>query len=174
MNDIIILAMMLGGPKHGYQLKHEAGVIFGQETLHNNLVYPLLRKFLDEGWVSKKEVAGKRGQTRLQYTLTAAGRHILLERLGRFNQADAASEQAFRTRVALFDLLAADVREDILARREAYLKSRVQRLGGISAQMKLEQFAGEVVHQLRQQIELEVKWIEHLRRLARTKRRKSA
>jgi DNA-binding PadR family transcriptional regulator len=34
--------MLLDGPKHGYQLKREAGFILGQGTTHNNLIYPLL------------------------------------------------------------------------------------------------------------------------------------
>jgi len=174
MNDIIMLAMMLDGPKHGYQLKYEAGVIFGQEALHNNLVYPLLRRLLEEGWVSQREVAGQRGQTRLQYSLTGAGRRALLDRLSQFGEAEASSETAFRTRVALFDLVAADVRESILTRRETYLRSRKQRLGGIATQMKLGKFGFEVVNHLRQQMELELQWIQHLRRLARAKRAKSA
>src|SRR5271165_7579085 len=89
MNDIVILSMMLEGPRHGYQLKHEAGLVFGPEALHNNLIYPMLSRFLKEGWVSKKEVPGKRGQTRLQYTLTASGRRNLLNRLSEFEDADA-------------------------------------------------------------------------------------
>jgi DNA-binding PadR family transcriptional regulator len=137
-------------------------------------VYPLLRRFLDDGWVSQKEVAGQRGQTRLQYTLTAAGRRILRDRLSQFSEADAASEPAFRTRVALFGLLTPEVRENILTRRETYLLSREQRLGGVSTQMKLEEFPGEVVNHLRQQIEMERKWIEHLRHRAKAKRKKSA
>jgi hypothetical protein len=48
MNDLILLSMLLPGPKHGYKLKHEAGMVFGQEVLHNNLVHPLLRSFLNE------------------------------------------------------------------------------------------------------------------------------
>ena len=105
MTDLIILSMLLPGPKHGYQLKHEAGMVFGQEALHNNLIYPLLRRFLKDGWVSKKEVPGERGQTRQQYSLTAHGRRVLLERLSQFNEADAASDKEFRSRVGLFELL---------------------------------------------------------------------
>ena len=64
MNDLIILATLLAGPKHGYQLKREAGFIFGNAALHNNLIYPLLRRFAMEGLVTKKAVAGQRGQLR--------------------------------------------------------------------------------------------------------------
>jgi len=59
------------------------------QALHNNLVYPSLRRFLEEGWVSEKAVPGDRGQTRQQYVLTAEGRGHLFERLSEFSEADA-------------------------------------------------------------------------------------
>jgi hypothetical protein len=40
MNDLIILATLPQGPKHGYQLKRQAGFIFGDTALHNNFIYP--------------------------------------------------------------------------------------------------------------------------------------
>src|SRR5579863_9383008 len=113
MNDLLILSMMLDGPKYGYQLKREAGLIMGQ-ALHNNLVYPLLGRFLEEKWVSKKAVPGERGQTRQQYALTAEGRRRLFERLNAFDEADASSENAFHLRVGVFAGLKPASRESIL------------------------------------------------------------
>src|SRR5215475_4393958 len=98
MNDLLLLAMMLDGPKYGYQLKRDAGWITGQETLHSNLVYPLLRKFLDQKLATKKAAPGERGQTRQQYSLTAAGKQYLFARLNTFSEMDAASEDEFHLR----------------------------------------------------------------------------
>ena len=89
MTDLIILATLLSGPKHGYQLKHEAGMILGQQVLHNNLVYPLLRRFMDDGWVSRRTVPGERGQTRHRYAITPLGRRELVARLSTFSETDA-------------------------------------------------------------------------------------
>jgi DNA-binding PadR family transcriptional regulator len=160
--------MMLDEPKHGYQLKREAGWILGQQALHNNLVYPMLKRFLDEGWVSKKAVAGERGQTRQQYALTAEGRRTLLERLNAFSESDAASEQAFHLRVGLFSVLKDDARKLILARRESYLQGRDRKLETLQGQMELGKFGGEVVRHMRKQIELEQDWVRHLRRCGKT------
>ena len=63
--------------------------------MHNNLVHPLLRRFTAEGWVSKKAVPGERGQTRLQYAITALGRRELVTRLSEFGEADASSVRRF-------------------------------------------------------------------------------
>jgi DNA-binding PadR family transcriptional regulator len=126
MNDLLLLSMMLDSPKYGYQLKREAGLIMGQ-ALHNNLVYPSLRRFLEEGWVSKKAVPGERGQTRQQYVLSAEGRRHLFERLNEFSE-DAPQEAAFHLRIGLFPALKRETRENILARREAWLQARDKNL----------------------------------------------
>jgi DNA-binding PadR family transcriptional regulator len=167
MNDLLLLAMMLDGPKYGYQLKREAGWIMGQDDLHNNIVYPLMRRFLEEGWVSKKEVPGERGQTRQQYALTAEGRRSLFERLNNFSDADAASEDAFHLRVGLFPGLQPEAREAILNGREAYLQSRDQKLATLQSKMDLGKFGEEVVRYMRLQIELELEWIRRLRRITK-------
>lgn len=166
MNDLLMLSMMLDRPKYGYQLKREAGLIMGQ-ALHNNLVYPSLRRFLEEGWVSKKAVPGERGQTRQQYVLSAEGRRHLFERLSEFSEADASSEGAFRLRVGLFPALKLETRENILKRREEWLHRRDKGLATLQTNLELGKFGGEIVRHMRKQIEMELEWIRHLRRIAR-------
>jgi DNA-binding PadR family transcriptional regulator len=168
MNDLLLLCMMLDGPKHGYQLKREAGWILGQDALHNNLVYPLLRRFLEAKWVSKKAVPGDRGQTRQQYALSAEGRRYLFERLNAFADTDASSEDAFHLRVGVFPALKPDVRGAVLSLREGYLQRRDQKLGALEDQMDLGRFGGEIVRHMRKQIEIERDWIRHLRRIEKT------
>jgi DNA-binding PadR family transcriptional regulator len=165
MNDLIILATLLDGPKHGYLLKREAGFIFGQGALHNNLIYPMLRRFTAEGWVSKKREPGERGQTRLQYAITSLGRRELVERLSEFSASDAASFGGFIARVGMFDVLEAPVRERILKQREAYLQVREEKLASLRENMDLGVYGGEVVRYLIEQIHSELAWIRRLHRL---------
>ena|ERR1700722_13107159 len=168
MNDLLLLSMMLGGPKYGYQIKREAGWITGQGDMHNNLVYPLLKRFLGEGWVSKKAVPGERGQTRQQYVITAEGRRYLFERLSEFGEADAVSEAAFHLRVGLFPALKPGVRESILAAREKGLHGRDEALAVLQTNLDLGKFGGEIVRHMRKQIAVELEWARHLRRIAKT------
>src|SRR5215471_5827672 len=128
MTDLIMLAMLLPGPKHGYQIKHEAGLILGQAPLHNNLVYPLLQQFMAKKWVRQKKVPGERGQTRNQYSLTAVGRKELRNRLSSFSDQDARSADAFRLRVGLFWFLDPEVRFRILDVRGKFLRGRIATL----------------------------------------------
>lgn len=160
--------MMLDGPKHGYQLKREAGWMMGQEALHNNIVYPQLRRFLEEGWVSKKAVPGNRGQTRQQYALTAEGRRVFFERITAFSEDHASSEEAFFLRVGVFASLKPVTRKAILTAREAYLLRRDQKLETLRGKMDLGKFGGEIIRYMRKQIAMEQQWIRHLRRIAKT------
>src|SRR5579862_6074049 len=117
MNDLLLLSTLLDGPKHGYALKKLAGLITGQPNLHNNLVYPLLKRFVEERWVSKRTADGQRGQTREIYALTAQGKRRLIERLSQFTEKEARDSDQFHLRVGLFSVLSFDVQKSILAER---------------------------------------------------------
>src|SRR6266567_7787103 len=111
MNDIIILSLLLGVPKHGYRLKQEAAMFAEEQHLHNNTIYPLLKRFLKSGWITQQQADGERGQTRLLYALTPAGRQALVDKLSAFSQVDAINPHAFRLRVGLFGELDTPTRE---------------------------------------------------------------
>ena len=165
MYDLIILAMLLAGPKHGYQLKRQAGYIFGQGDIHNNLIYPLLRRFTADGWATKKAVAGERGQTRQQYAITPLGKKTLLQRLSEYGEADARSFEGFIVRVGMFELLDPEVRKQILAQRESYLRQQEQKLGSLMEKVEVGKFGGEVVRHLQKNIRSELNWIRALARI---------
>ena len=165
MNDLILMAMLADGPKHGYQLKQRAGFILGQGDMHNNLVYPLLRRFTTAGWVTKKTVPGERGQTRQAYTLTTTGRKELVSRLSSFSETDASNARAFIARVGMFGLLTPEIRSRILDQREAFLRRREQRLNGMSKNLELGVFGTEVVRHVLALTRSDLTWIRRLRRL---------
>ncbi len=165
MNDLIILGLLFDGSKHGYQLKREAGFMLGHGDMHNNLVYPLLRRFTTLGWVTRNPVPGERGQTRQQYELTAKGRRELIRRLTEFGGDEAGSEAAFSTRVGMFELLEKDARTQILAKREAYLREREKRLTTLKSNMEVGTYGAEAIGFLRERIRLEIAWIKRLERM---------
>ena len=164
MTDLIMLATLLSGPKHGYQLKHEAGMILGQGVLHNNLVYPLLRRFMNDKWVNRRTVPGERGQTRHRYAITGLGRKELLVRLGAFTDQDARSSDAFRLRVGMFQFLDPAVRKAILDAREKQLTIRIEKLATVQANFPLDYYAKSVISQFRKETQSELEWIEQLRK----------
>jgi DNA-binding PadR family transcriptional regulator len=173
MNDLLLLALLLEGPQHGYALKKQAGLMLGQTDMHNNLVYPLLRRFVREGLVTQKKAAGERGQTRQVYSLTTLGRQTLIARINDFNETAASSREQFRLRVGLFPVIDSTARAAILDKREAYLRNRAARFGPLEGGMDIGKYGREVVRFIRQQIDAELAWIAQLRRLDRAERRKA-
>jgi DNA-binding PadR family transcriptional regulator len=164
MNDLLLLAALLPGPRHGYALKQQVGLLTGKGTLHNNLVYPLLRRFVENGWVKRRQAEGERGQTREVYALTAKGKRELLGRLGTYGEEEAASEAGFRLRVGLFGFLNAGTRGRILAVRDKFLAAREERLSRITSAMETGRWGSEVVQFFREQVRAEREWIARLAR----------
>lgn len=173
MNDLLLLALLLRGPQHGYVLKKQAGLMIGQTDMHNNLVYPLLRRFVREGWVTQKKVAGERGQTRQVYGLTALGRQTLISRLCNFGENVVSSADQFRLRVGMFPLLDQPSRASILEKREAYLRQRAERFDPLQSEMEIGNYGRQVVRFIRGQIDAELAWIAQLRRMDRAEKRKA-
>jgi DNA-binding PadR family transcriptional regulator len=167
MNDLIILAALLPRPTHGYALKKQVGLLTGQRDLHNNLVYPLLHRFVVNAWVRKRKSAGQRGQTREIYSLTAKGKQELLRRLREYPAAETSSDNGFRLRVGLFDFLDAQTHQRILAGRDQFLASRQQRLAQISALVETGSWGHEVVRFFGDQVRAERAWIAGLGRKAK-------
>ena len=131
MNDLILLAALLDGPKHGWVLKKLGGLATGHGDMHNNLVYPLMKKFVAQGWVRRRAEAGHRGQTRAVYSLTLLGNKELFRRLNQFGEKEAASANEFRLRVGLFGALTPEARKRILAERARWLVGREERFVGL-------------------------------------------
>ena len=167
MTDLIILATLFGGPQHGYALKKQAGMLLNKSAVHNNLVYPLLRRFVQNGWVLRKSAQGLRGQTREVYSLTAKGKAELLRRLAAFGPKEAASENEFRLRVGLFSFLDAETRLRILAERDQRLAVRDAQCAQLQQNIDLGDWGGEVVRFLRSQTRTERQWVRSLEAKAR-------
>jgi DNA-binding PadR family transcriptional regulator len=167
MNDLLLLAALLPGPRHGYALKQQVGLLTGKAAMHNNLVYPLLRQFVKNEWVRQRQAEGERGQTREVYALTAKGKKELLGRLATYGEEEAASENGFRLRVGLFDFLSAETRQRILAGRDQFLAAREARLARITVAMDAGPWGSEVVKFFREQVRVEREWIAGLARKAK-------
>lgn len=166
MNDLLLLALLLEGPQHGYALKKKVGLITGHGEMHNNLVYPLLKRFVGQGWVSRRTVEGERGQRKELYALTAKGRQELVRSLGEFDEKAAGSADAFRLRVGLFSLLDRETRESILNQRTDWLERRAENVKRLVEATGAPGWSAEVLGFLKAEVEAETKWVERLRRKA--------
>ena len=177
MNDLIMLAALVEGPQHGYALKKLAGFMAGHQDMHNNLVYPLLRRFVENSWVTKRTTGGDRGQKRDLYTLTSKGKLALLQRLSRFTEKEASSENEFRVRVGRFSMLERQARENILAERDRWLarrQERLEKLQATMAAMNADAWGHSVMRFYLSQVRAERKWIAEMARKASKSRKRAS
>ncbi len=169
MTDLLVLLPLWDGPKHGYRLKKEAGLIRGTAEVHNNIVYPLLRRFTSQGFVRKKVVRGERGQNRQLYSLTPLGRETIIQRLREYREQESRSPEGFLLRVGMFGVLKIAERARILDERERVLLARAASLSRIKSEMKVDAYGGEVIRYLLERIRFESDWIKRLRRTNKRK-----
>lgn len=126
--DILILASLWSGPRHGYEIRHSAGAMLGGSCLlNNNQLYPLLRRFAAEGIVTSTKLAQVGRPERHVYTLTRQGKNLLKSRIAEFPEAMARDDREFLIRVHHFHLIDARARCRILESRLAALHERLER-----------------------------------------------
>ena len=133
-----------------------------EQQLHNNTIYPLLKRFLKSGWITQKQADGDRGQTRLLYALTPSGKRALTDKLCDFSDSDIANPHAFRLRVGLFGLLDKPTRQRILELRDGHLASRLARLRQITEAHIIEGWPASAMTHVTKELQLERKWIAQL------------
>lgn len=122
-SEILILAMLRSGPRHGYDIKKDVErALGGTVSLNNKTLYLALKRFEEIGAVTRQVISQEGKPNRHLYQLTERGIELLQAYLQDFPPSQAASEAEFFTRVAFFDLLEAEEREAILTRRLAYLE----------------------------------------------------
>lgn len=122
-SEILILAMLRQGPRHGYEIKKDIDrALGGMVGLNNKTLYLVLKRFEEMGAVTRQVIPQEGKPNRHLYQLTERGIELLQASLRDFSTSQAASEAEFFTRVAFFDLLEAEEREAILNKRLAYLE----------------------------------------------------
>jgi DNA-binding PadR family transcriptional regulator len=114
--EILILRRLRSGPAHGYELRKRVEQTTGV-VLHNNSLYPALRRFEEAGAVTKTAQPQDGRPPRLVYTLTEVGHDLLHDLLADFPPDQAADETEFLARLGQFSLLDSAERTTVLAAR---------------------------------------------------------
>jgi DNA-binding PadR family transcriptional regulator len=114
--EILILRRLRSGPAHGYELRKRVEQTTGV-VLHNNSLYPALKRFEEAGAVTKTAQPQDGRPPRLVYTLTEVGHDLLHDLLADFPPDQAADETEFLARLGQFSLLNSAERTMVLAAR---------------------------------------------------------
>jgi DNA-binding PadR family transcriptional regulator len=122
-SEILILAMLRQGPRHGYEIKKDIDrALGGMVVLNNKTLYLALKHFEEIGAVTRQVIPQEGKPNRHLYELTECGIELLQASLRDFPASQVSSDAEFFTRVAFFDYLEVPEREAILTKRQAYLE----------------------------------------------------
>src|SRR5438270_4661115 len=122
-SEILILAMLRQGPRHGYEIKKDIDrALGGMVALNNKTLYLALKRFEEMGAVTRQVIPQEGRLNRHLYQLTEHGLELLQAYLRDFPAEHAGNDAEFFTRVAFFEYLEPQEREMILKKRLAYLE----------------------------------------------------
>jgi DNA-binding PadR family transcriptional regulator len=128
-SEILILAMLRTGPRHGYEIKKDIDrALGGMVSLNNKTLYLALKRFEEMGAVTRQVVLQEGKPNRHLYQMTERGIELLQVYLRDFGPEQAGVDAEFFTRVSFFDFLEVPERREILKRRLTYLQRGLEYL----------------------------------------------
>jgi DNA-binding PadR family transcriptional regulator len=128
-SEIVILAMLKPGPRHGYEIKKDVDrALGGIVALNNKTLYLALKHFEEMGAVTRQVIVQEGKPNRHLYELTERGIEVLQAYLRDFGPEQARIDAEFFTRVAFFDFLEVPERRKILRSRLASLQRGLEYL----------------------------------------------
>ena len=165
--EILILRRLRSGPAHGYELRKRVEQTTGI-VLHNNSLYPALKRFEEAGAVTKAAQPQDSRPPRLVYTLTEVGRDLLHDMLADFPPEQAADETEFLARLGQFSLLDSAERAVVLAARTRAVRDQLAHLATMRdlAAAHAERWGELATAELIRRHEHELAWLAELGELA--------
>jgi DNA-binding PadR family transcriptional regulator len=163
--EILILRHLTKRPAHGYELRKRVEAVTGV-TLHNNSLYPALRRFEEAGAVAKTIEPQEGRPPRLVYELTDVGNALLHDMLADLPPDQAADDTEFMSRLGQFGFLSPDERLAVLDARDAALAERLERMPRLHDRSGGEFWSGMVTSELIARARREREWLAELRPIA--------
>jgi DNA-binding PadR family transcriptional regulator len=163
--EILILRHLAAEPAHGYELKRKVSATTAI-SLHNNTLYPALRRFEEAGAVRKTAELQEGRPPKHVYELTDVGRELLHDMVSELPRELAGNDEEFLTRVGLFDELTPAERRGILAARDDALSDQLRHMEEQAARAEASASArtwgGRVAAELIDRVRRERAWIAEL------------
>jgi DNA-binding PadR family transcriptional regulator len=166
--EILILRRLRSGPAHGYELRKRVEQTTGV-VLHNNSLYPALRRFEEAGAVTKAAEPQDGRPARLVYTLTEVGQELLHDMVAELPAEQAADPGEFVARLGQFSLINPAERVSVLASRTQAVALQLAHYRTMRdlAEASGERWGALVTAELIRRHEQELAWLAELGELAR-------
>jgi DNA-binding PadR family transcriptional regulator len=166
--DILVLRVLQDGARHGYEIKKTVEKIGGR-PLNNNVLYPALRRFEEQGAIERVAAEADPGRPpRNVYRLTDVGHDLLQAMIRESDPSLLADENEFHTRVALFGDLQAGERRAILRVRREIVESRISHMRSLRPDSADNPWGVRVIDFHAERMRHELAWIDRLAEVADT------
>jgi DNA-binding PadR family transcriptional regulator len=159
--EVLLLAKLAKGPRHGYELRKDIGESTGHE-LSNNSLYPTLRRFAEAGAVARSAEPQEGRPPRHVYTITDVGRELLHDLLAELPDEQAGDSAEFLSRLANFDQLTTDERLAVLDARDRAVMRQHDRLATLASAQE-EPWSRLVLDEVTQRLRTEREWLAKVR-----------
>ncbi len=161
--DILILRVLADGERHGYEIKKRVERILGGRSINNNVLYPALRRFEEQGAIRRVAAQADPGRPpRRVYRLTDTGHDLLQAMIRGADPALIADDNEFQTRVAFFGDLEADDRLKIISVRREIVEAQLANLAGLRPDTEAYPWGLRVMDFTVDRYQHELTWLEAL------------
>lgn len=122
--ELLILIQIEMAPKYGYEIKKEIQKDIGYLTdVNHNMLYPTLRRFTEQGFITKKTNEQEGRPNQHVYEITEAGKTKITDLINAFSEKHAKHQIEFLIRVSLFQRISEENQLRILNMRKKELES---------------------------------------------------
>ncbi len=161
--DILTLRVLADAPRHGYEIKKQVERILGGRSINNNVLYPALRRYEEQGVVERVAAeAGPGRPPRTIYRLTDTGHDLLQSMIRDADPALLADDNEFQMRVAFFADLAPDERLTIIRGRRGITGERIAHLAALRPAAQAEPWGLRVMDFNLAAFRRELAWLDEL------------
>lgn len=160
--EILILRHLSSRPAHGYELRKRVEATTAV-VLHNNSMYPALRRFEEAGAVTKTAEPQEGRPSKLVYEVTDTGRELLHDMLAELPPEQAGDDSEFFARLGQFSLLTPAERQAVLDARDRALRAQLEHLTTMNKLARPERWGALATSELIRRTEQELAWITELR-----------
>jgi DNA-binding PadR family transcriptional regulator len=158
-----MLRVLADQERHGYEIKKQVERILGGRSINNNVLYPALRKYEDQGAIERVAAVADPGRPpRNVYRLTDTGHDLLQAMIRDSDPAVLGDDNEFQTRVAFFADLDAEERLRILAARREILEARIAHMESLRPDAQAEPWGLRVMNFGIGRYRNELAWLDEL------------
>ena len=161
--DILMLRVLADGERHGYEIKKQVERILGGRSINNNVLYPALRRFEEQGAIQRMAARADPGRPpRNVYRLTDTGHDLLQAMIRDADPALLADDNEFQTRVAFFADLDTGDRLRILRTRRQIVEGNLAHMAGLRPDAAVYPWGLRVMDFSCERFRQELSWLEAL------------